>query len=232
MPPRDGRKKQTRIARVIDAYLRHRFAWLFFTLLLTLGLAPARRVLIPNFPLDFLLALNLLAAIACAAHERWVRWLMLLGLAFVFVRGIQALTGTQVILSLSQVLWVLTTGLAGAACVHYAIRAGRVDAARIFAALDAYLLAGLMFGICFYLLDQTWPGSFNPESETPLALPHAIYFSFVTIATLGYGDIVPASELARALAILEAISGQLYLVVLVARLVSLYAQQADDDLRA
>jgi hypothetical protein len=50
----------------------------------------------------------------------------------------------------------------------------------------------------------------------------------VTIATLGYGDIVPVSDLARGLAILEAVCGQLYLVVLVARLVSLYAKQAED----
>jgi voltage-gated potassium channel len=50
-----------------------------------------------------------------------------------------------------------------------------------------------------------------------------IYFSFVTLATLGYGDIVPASDVARGLAILEAVIGQFYLTVVVARLVSLYS---------
>jgi hypothetical protein len=54
----------------------------------------------------------------------------------------------------------------------------------------------------------------------------AIYFSFVTLATLGYGDVVPASGPARALAMLEAVFGQLYLVVLVARLVSLYSRES------
>jgi len=49
----------------------------------------------------------------------------------------------------------------------------------------------------------------------------------VTLATLGYGDIVPASDSTRGLAILEAVSGQMYLTVLVARLVSLYSKQAD-----
>jgi voltage-gated potassium channel Kch len=51
---------------------------------------------------------------------------------------------------------------------------------------------------------------------------NALYFSFVTLATLGYGDIVPASDLTRRLAVVEAVIGQLYLAVLVARLVGLY----------
>ena len=53
----------------------------------------------------------------------------------------------------------------------------------------------------------------------------AIYFSFVTIATLGYGDIVPRSDLARGLTILEGVGGQLFLAVMVARLVSLYGRR-------
>jgi voltage-gated potassium channel Kch len=52
----------------------------------------------------------------------------------------------------------------------------------------------------------------------------AIYFSFVTLATLGYGDIVPRSDLARGLAIVEGVGGQLFLAVMVARLVSLYGR--------
>ena len=101
-------------------------------------------------------------------------------------------------------------------------------AEHIFAALDAYLLAGLIFAVCYWLLDQTWPASFGVASASDLDLAHAIYFSFVTIATLGYGDIVPASDATRGLAILEAVSGQMYLTVLVARLVSLYSKQSDE----
>jgi hypothetical protein len=54
-----------------------------------------------------------------------------------------------------------------------------------------------------------------------------VYYSFVTLATLGYGDIVPLSPSARGLAILEAVVGQIYLVVVVARLVSLYGQSEE-----
>ena len=52
----------------------------------------------------------------------------------------------------------------------------------------------------------------------------AIYFSFVTLATLGYGDIVPRTDVARGLAIVEGVGGQLFLAVMVARLVSLYGR--------
>ena len=77
----------------------------------------------------------------------------------------------------------------------------------------------------YWVLEQIWPGSLvwaggNTQEGFPVAA--AIYFSFVTLATLGYGDVVPHGEVARGLAIIEAIAGQLYLAVMVARLVSLY----------
>jgi Ion channel len=136
--------------------------------------------------------------------------------------------GVEALLPISQVLWVLASLLATAATARHALRAGAVDAEHIFAALDAYLLAGLIFAVCYWLLDQTWPASFRAASASDLDMARAIYFSFVTIATLGYGDVVPASDSARGLAILEAVGGQMYLAVLVARLVSLYSKQSEE----
>jgi Ion channel len=107
---------------------------------------------------------------------------------------------------------------------RHGLRSGAVDAERIFAALDAYLLAGLVFGMCYWLLGRVDPVAFN---ETDLSLARAIYFSFVTLATLGYGDVVPRRELVQSLAIVEAVGGQMYLAVLIARLVSLYSRQSE-----
>jgi hypothetical protein len=185
--------------------------------------------LAPSFdPLKILLAVSLVAAIASAARERWFRTMLILGIAFFAARSVQAVTGAQALLPLSQALWIFAALFATATAARHALRSGPVDAERIFAALDTYLLAGLIWGVGYWLIDQIWPASFGPVSESPIPLAHAIYFSFVTIATLGYGDIVPVSDLARGLAILEAVSGQFYLAVLVARLVSLYARQTDD----
>jgi hypothetical protein len=111
--------------------------------------------------------------------------------------------------------------------VRFAFRTGPVDSERICAALDAYLVLGLVFGVSFWILDQLSPGSLAMAAEGPISLNRAVYFSFVTIATLGYGDIVPASDVAGGIAVVEAVIGQFYLVVLVARLVSLYARQSD-----
>ena len=214
---------------VLAIYQRRRFAWLFFSLLLTIGVHPVLETLGFGFnPLELLLAVNLIAAIASAAHEGWIRALLLLGIGFIITRGIRAVLGVKALLPISQVLWILASLLATAATVRHALGGRGVDAERIFAALDAYLLAGLIFGVGYQLLDQTWPASFGAASASDLDLAHAIYFSFVTIATLGYGDIVPVSDAARGLVILEAVGGQMYLAVLVARLVSLYSQQADE----
>jgi hypothetical protein len=214
---------------VLGSYRRHRFAWLFFSLLLTLGSRPALETLVSGFnPLELLLALNLIAAVASAAHERWLRVLLLLSIAFVATRGIRVVLGVEAMLPVSQAFWVTACLLAMAATARHALRAVVVDAEHIFAALDAYLLAGLIFGVCYWLLDQTWPASFGVAAESDLDLARAIYFSFVTIATVGDGDVVPASDSARGLAILEAVGGQMYLAVLVARLVSLYSKQADE----
>jgi hypothetical protein len=213
---------------VLDSYQRHRFGWLFFSLLLTLGGSPALEALMPGLnPLELLLTVNLVAAIASAARERWIRVLLALGVAFLAARGIAAVFGVEALMPISQVLWVSAGVLATAVTARRALGAGPVDAERVFAALGAYLLAGVIFGICYWLLDQMWPASFGAPSESDLVMAHALYFSFVTLATLGYGDIVPASDAARGLAILEAVGGQMYLAVLVARLVSLYARRPD-----
>jgi voltage-gated potassium channel Kch len=94
------------------------------------------------------------------------------------------------------------------------------------AALSAYLLAGIFFGIFYWVLERIGPGTFNATAE--FSGMSAIYFSFVTIATLGYGDIVPRSDVARGLAIVEGVGGQLFLAVMVARLVSLYTKRVEN----
>ncbi|MCI0588805.1 MAG: potassium channel family protein [Planctomycetes bacterium] len=212
---------------LLERYKRHRFAWLLFFLLVTIGAHSAFDGLgLPFHPLEALLALNLLAAIATITVKWAVRACLTLGVAFLAFRSLQAPLGSATLLSLGEAAWVLGSLLALAAIARQALQRGPVDAERIAAALDAYLLGGLVFGVSFWALEQAWPGSFKGVPETGLDLGGAIYFSFVTIATLGYGDIVPASEAARGLAILEAVGGQMYLVVLVARLVSLYGGHA------
>ncbi len=212
---------------IAAAYRRRRFAWLFASLLVTLGAGPTLDTLAPGLnPLEILLGLNLLAAIASIVRERGARFPIALGLGFVGAQALRVAFHLPGLLALTQALWLAAIVLAAVGSVHHALRSGAVDSERILAALDGYLLAGLLFGVAFWLVERAVPGSLASPSGRVLDLGGAIYFSFVTIATLGYGDIVPMSEPARGLAIVESVSGQMYLVVLVARLVGLHSQES------
>lgn len=89
---------------------------------------------------------------------------------------------------------------------------------RIIAAVAVYLLFGVLWARLYEIVYLFNPIAFSPETNiNPYSL---IYFSFVTLMTLGYGDIVPVSQAARSLAILEGVVGQLYIVILISSLVS------------
>ncbi|MDN7024076.1 two pore domain potassium channel family protein [Methanoculleus sp. FWC-SCC1] len=85
-------------------------------------------------------------------------------------------------------------------------------------AVSVYLLLGITWATAYDIVAAIHPGSF--ASAGILAYPDYLYFSFVTLATLGYGDITPLTDQTRSLAMLEAVTGVLYTAVLIARLVA------------
>lgn len=113
---------------------------------------------------------------------------------------------------------------------------GEVDGETIAGAICIYLLIGVLWADLYSVLEAVRPGSFSGAladvggAEAPLSRVQRTeftYYSFVTLSTLGYGEIVPTTPQARALASLEAVAGQLYLAVIVARLVAMYTRDAD-----
>jgi hypothetical protein len=93
---------------------------------------------------------------------------------------------------------------------------------KIFAAACVYMLMGICFGLVFMLIEQSYPGSFALSAADTADLAGAlVHFSFTTLTTVGYGDIAPRTSTARSLADLEAVIAQLFLAVVLARLVSL-----------
>ncbi|WPB86839.1 potassium channel family protein [Sediminicoccus rosea] len=110
-----------------------------------------------------------------------------------------------------------------AAILVQVFAAGRVTTRRIEGAIAAYLLVGIVFACLYDLVSALDPGAFqyNGVAPEPGRVAGHLFFSFVTLTTTGYGDVVPVHPLARALAILEALIGQLYIAILLARLVSL-----------
>ena len=89
-----------------------------------------------------------------------------------------------------------------------------------------YLMIGMMWAMMFSVLEGLNPESFFMAHNQGKDIENFIYFSFVTLTTLGYGDITPLTGPARSLVMLEAIVGQLYLTVFIARLVGLHISQS------
>jgi voltage-gated potassium channel len=174
----------------------------FFLLAITLGIAvvelraPGQRRLIP-----IVLAV---AVILVSAVDHTVRF-----------RHLPLLASAVVAVFAGSLVW-LTYGSV--------MRPHRPVGDRIVGAICVYILIGLGCASVYETLDGVIPGSFRFPADTAWSTPGTIryrYFSFVTLATLGYGDATPVTALAGTLASMEAIGGQLYIGITVARLVAL-----------
>ena len=106
-------------------------------------------------------------------------------------------------------------------------RQKEVKADTVMGAVCVYFIIGLMWGVGYQLLEIVLPGSFSQAQGKQMDMRASVYFSYVTLTTLGYGDITPVSSAARNLSVLEAITGQLYLAVLIARLIGLLRFRGD-----
>jgi Ion channel len=104
----------------------------------------------------------------------------------------------------------------------------RVTHETVLGALCTYVLVGLLFAFVYLAVSDLREASFFVQ-EGPHSQSEYLYFSFVTLTTLGFGDLSPAVGLPQALTVLEALLGQIFLVTLVARLVTLWVRQAQAD---
>ena len=109
--------------------------------------------------------------------------------------------------------------------LRFVLRAPSVNTEVLCASISAYLMLGLLWTVAYWLVAQVTPNAFafNTGTKETMAGFNSFYFSFITLSTVGYGDITPVSRIARWLAATEAMTGLLYVTVLIARLVSLYS---------
>jgi hypothetical protein len=123
-------------------------------------------------------------------------------------------------------------GVTAAAILQTILGAKAISGDSLAGACCGYLLAGAAFGHLYCALEWVLPGSFRGPAELMSRLgdgylrrPLLMYFSFTTLTTVGYGDIVPATPTARGLACLEAVIGQFYIAVVMAELIGLKVSQ-------
>jgi len=215
-----------------DHLLHHRYQLLFGSLLLALVQAPLTRVLgldhIEVRIAGLFLVLVMVVVIFGELRARRGRgFLVGGGLAGLLWLGVW-LSGHHRVVEIGYLLWGALAWWAVALILPSVWRAGRVDRERIFAALSVYLLFGIGCGAFYFALDLFVPSSLITSTDhgtQPVDYFTAQYFSFVSLTTLGFGDIVAGTRAARGLVMFEAVSGQLYLAVLVARLVGLYGSE-------
>ena len=211
------------LAAVGSAYFQHRYTILFYSLLLTIAAGPLFASMGYGTDLiELFLAANLVAAVIPVRRRSGRRLLLGILIAALVIRIATGWLNQATLAVASLMIWTVIALIAAGIALRFAFSARSVDRQHVDAALSAYLLAGVFFGSFYWVLEQIQPGTFTFAGD--FSPNTAIYFSFVTLATLGYGDIVPRTDVARGLAIVEGVGGQLFLAVLIARLVSLYAR--------
>lgn len=185
-------------------------------------------------------SLNMVFAAAVAAQtrrERVVAW----GLAILAVvtYGISVSTPETYPRMIAHGIGLLFLVHVIVVVLRYVFRARRVTWDTISAACCVYLMAGIAFALLYAILAHLEPGSFTYNGEVSAAqLQHssflltALYYSLITMTTLGYGDVVPTLPTTQMAAALQAVLGQLYVAILVARLVGVHVATAQDDAAA
>jgi len=187
-----------------------------------------------NLILSILFSLVLLAAVFAVAKRKRV-------LIIAIILAVPAIAGRWINdfrpgLVHPAVFLVFALVLLAFAIVHmlrFILQAPVVNVEVLCASISVYLMLGLMWTVAYWLVDQLTPsGAFSFNTNRGAQSMNGFtgfYFSFITLSTVGYGDITPVSRIARWLAAMEAMTGLLYVAVLIARLVSLYSSTKPDE---
>lgn len=213
----------------IKKLAQNHFVYLLAALLALICMMPVIDVLSSGriaftLVLVFLSATIVVASWTFRASQRSIRTGICFSAIALLLSIIAAVTDSATLGYLSLVahivFWSTGVWIAGS----QVLAAGRITLNRITGAVCVYMMVAVIFAFLNTPANWLFPGSFTNLTATGLTeeLPEFIYYSFVTLNTLGYGDISPVGSLARVLAILEVTFGVFYMAILVASLVSMH----------
>lgn len=205
-----------------------RFLFLLITLVLWFVLSPFLENFIGLSTLiDLYVTLILLSGILAVIEKKGV---FIFGLIFalftLILRWSTRLFHLSSMEMVNYVLSILFMGFIVGIILSYLFKEDEITIDVIMGAICGYFLIGLLWNNAYALLEILEPNSFQLSKFHESGGPDFIYYSFVTLTTLGYGDITPISTPAQSLSLLEAVMGQLYLAILVARLVGIHIAQS------
>ncbi len=204
------------------------FIYLLVALLLFLAASPVVEAVgsvLGNRLNTLLFAVTLLVAVFSMHSDKRILYTGVALVAVALLSGVLAVsTQSPAWDSLAFAAFFFYLLLAIVTAVHEVVETHAASINRVLGAICIFLLLGIIFSMLYALLHQFDPDAFRgvPEEIELLDSTTWIYYSFVTLTTLGYGDIVPLTSPARTLAYLEAIIGQFYIAILVAGLVGAY----------
>jgi Ion channel len=208
---------------------RSRFLYLLLTQVLMLAVLPWLGKATWHSVVVRLLGAAALCWTIYAVSSRRVQWVAALVLA-IPAGSLNALYALHPNERIAIPTWLSTIAFLLYALVtllRSVIRTREITADTIYGTLTVYVLIGLVWGVCYILLVTIQPNAIaiDPARHSSLSMDwfDCMFYSFVTLTTLGYGDMVPVTGPARSLSILEAICGIMYVAILVARFVGLYA---------
>ena len=204
-----------------------RFSILLISIILLFALRPFLEGFVKiRILTDIFFSLILLSAIYTVSEKRRP---FLIGLAlavsYLILIWSTYLVSISMVRVLSQLFGALFTGYILIFILVFIARQQDVTAEVIKAAVCGYFFLGLMWSFIYVFLESVQPGSFQIAQNGTGDQGNFIYFSFITMTTVGYGDTTPVTNGARSLAVLEAVMGQLYLAVTIARLVGIHISQ-------
>jgi len=207
--------------------MKSRFIYIILAIMLVLLINPYVRTLGLYGHLFTSLVLALIplsCAFALTQHRKKAIVILLIAAPLIVIDALN-------FFSISRLLTIVELGIAiflyfyiVLLLVNHLLAIRVVTADMIYCAISTYLLIGIGWAGIYDLVEIVSPGSFSGKAETDL-----IYFSFVTLTTLGFGDILPLSVLAKRLVIFEATMGSIYMAVIVAMIVGRYMSMQDTE---
>jgi voltage-gated potassium channel len=203
---------------------RHRIGRFRFLLLAMVSMFVLRPFLADyegvGFLTDLFFSLILVSGVCAFSHQKKdLVAALILAFPALFLEVVSFFLQSESIVIMRRILIALFLACVLVIILSHIFRETEVTEDLITGAVCAYLLIGLFWTFIFYFLELARDGSFNLSKTARHDVGAFLYYSFVTLTTVGYGDVLPLTAPARSLAVLEAVTGQLYLATTIARLV-------------
>ena len=174
--------------------------------------------------------MTLILAIFNCEHTKWVKAIIsFLAIPSLILTWLDLFSDQSIIVISFAFFTILFIFVCTTSILYDVLLKAKVTLETLRGVICAYFLVAFMFSYIYFLIEYIEPASFNingkiiPIFPYPYYLAQMLYLSFITLLTIGFGDIVPVKDMGQTAVVLEGIIGQFYIAILVSRLVGIYS---------